>query len=377
MAVAPIHFPGMQVSSGGVDFSSLANLPQVYKQAQAEQVRRQTLAELGQGGTVDPMQLIRSGDMSLANLGFGIQQQQAQAARQAAQDTRQRERDAVTDKQNAAYLSIAQRNANRAEAAGPEQTATQRAKVAQQYGIQPGTPEFKAFVLNGELPKTVASSVEQRQAEAARAGMTPEHPAYQGFILTGKMPREDAQPLTATDKKAILEADEGVLSANTAIEALKKAKEISPKALGFRGAGTVASVGSVFGNETSQATVELDNTVTSNALSQLKAIFGGAPTEGERKILLDIQGSSGQPDAVRQKIYDRAIQMAQSRLKFNEDRAKELRGGTFYKGAKPAQAGGVSSSGALDEARAAIANGADRNAVIQRLIQNKINPGDL
>ena len=59
--------------------------------------------------------------------------------------------------------------------------------------------------------------------------------------------------------------------------------------------------------------------------------FGGAPTEGERKILLDIQGSSNLPDAVRQKIYDRAIGMAQSRLKFNEERAKELRGGQFYK----------------------------------------------
>jgi len=63
----------------------------------------------------------------------------------------------------------------------------------------------------------------------------------------------------------------------------------------------------------------------------LKAIFGGNPTEGERAILLDIQGSSSQPDAVRQKIFDRAIQLAQRRLEFNYQKANELRGGQYYK----------------------------------------------
>ena len=47
--------------------------------------------------------------------------------------------------------------------------------------------------------------------------------------------------------------------------------------------------------------------------------------------MLDIQGSSSLPDTVRQKIYDRAIGLAQNRLKFNEQRAAEMRGGQFYK----------------------------------------------
>ena len=145
------------------------------------------------------------------------------------------------------------------------------------------------------------------------------------------MPREDQAPLTATDKKAILEADEGVMTAKSAIDALSKAKELSPKALGFKGADEVASLGALFGHQASIDTAELDNTITSNALTQLKSIFGGNPTEGERKIMLDIQGSSSLPDAVRQKIYDRAIGLAQNRLKFNEQRAAEMRGGQFYK----------------------------------------------
>jgi hypothetical protein len=190
-----------------------------------------------------------------------------------------------------------------------------------------------------DVPNTEAEVIARRQAVVSQ-GHDPNDPQFRAFILSGKMPREDQQPLTATDKKAILEADESVLSARTAIEALNKAKEISPKAYGFRGAGALSSVGSLLpGEGASEATLELDNIVTSNALTQLKAIFGGAPTEGERKILLDIQGASSLPDKVRQKIFDRAIALAQHRLKFNEQRANEMRGGSYYKAGGSAQPG--------------------------------------
>jgi hypothetical protein len=68
------------------DFSSLAQLPQIYRQARNEEVRRQTLAQLGQGGQIDPMQLVQSGDMNLANLGIGILNREKEQARQAERD---------------------------------------------------------------------------------------------------------------------------------------------------------------------------------------------------------------------------------------------------------------------------------------------------
>lgn len=332
MAVAPLNLPGYAAPQS-LDFSSLANLGQVYKQAAADTARRETLAQLGQGDKIDPRILLASGDMSLANLGLQIQGQQASGAKDS-RDFAFRQEEAKRAQQNAdRSFGLQSRAAARADE-GPEAKAAQRAKVAGQYGIQQGTPEFKAFVLTGELPAqntTVAAQTEQRKAAAQANGLTPDTPAYQSYVLTGKMPREDAQPLTATDKKAILEADEGVMTATSAIDSLKRAKELSPKAMGFKGAGNIASVGSVFGNQASRDTVELDNIVSSNALTQLKAIFGGNPTEGERKIMLDIQGSSGLPDAVRQKIYDRGIAMAERRLEFNKRRVDEMRGGQFYK----------------------------------------------
>ena len=329
MAIAPLTLPGYATPQS-LDFTSLANLGQVYKQANQDATRQATLAQLGQGDKIDPRVLLASGDLSLANLGVQIQNRQQDQERQARQDAFQREESARAQRNADRSFGLQQRQFEENQ----DYTPQERAAMATQYGIQQGTPEFRAFVLTGALPAgntTVQAQTEQRKAAAASLGLTPENPAYNSYVLTGKMPREDAQPLTATDKKAILEADEGVMTAKSAIDALSKAKELSPKALGFKGAGNVASLGALLGNQASVDTVELDNTVTSNALTQLKSIFGGNPTEGERKIMLDIQGSSSLPDTVRQKIYDRAIGLAQNRLKFNEQRAAEMRGGQFYK----------------------------------------------
>lgn len=113
MAIAPLSLPGYAAPQS-LDFSSLANLGQVYKQANQDATRQATLAQLGQGDKIDPRVLLASGDLSLANLGVQIQNRQEDQARQERQDARQLERDKVTDANSAAYLRIAQQNAARA-----------------------------------------------------------------------------------------------------------------------------------------------------------------------------------------------------------------------------------------------------------------------
>lgn len=98
-----------------IDFSALGQLPQIYKQGQADVVRQQTLSSLGQGGTADAQALLKSGDLSLAQLGMTIQQRQAEAARQAVLDQRQAERDKVSDQHWGASFELQKRAANRAD----------------------------------------------------------------------------------------------------------------------------------------------------------------------------------------------------------------------------------------------------------------------
>ncbi|MDR7038928.1 hypothetical protein J2X36_003700, partial [Methylobacterium sp. BE186] len=177
----------------------------------------------------------------------------------------------------------------------------------------------------------VSDDVEARRQAAEGLGLTPGSPQYSSYVLTGKMPREDQQPLSASDKKAILEADDAVTTAESVIGNLQQAKRLSKQAYEGPTAGYRGQVTGYFGSKEGLATIDLDNLVTTNALGQLKAIFGAAPTEGERKILLDIQGSSSLPDAARQRIYDRGIALAERRLELNRQRAADMRGQTYFK----------------------------------------------
>lgn len=393
MAIAPLQLPGYAAPQS-FDFSSLANLGQVYKKAAAEQGLREAFAG---GVPTDAAGLSQLGarvgeynpqlGLSLAQLGMNAGQREQDRARQERQDAFQREE-----------AARAQRNADRAFglqqrqfAENQDYTPQERAAMAAQYGIQPGSPEFKAFVLTGALPSgntTVQAQTEQRRAAAASLGLTPENPAYNSYVLTGKMPREDQAPLTATDKKAILEADEAVQTNRAGITALDEAMRISPQAHTGIGASFRAKAGNMLpdamipdriaSKESSAATANYENLVLGQALGQLKATFGAAPTEGERKILLELQASADKPDNVRQDILRRAKTLAENRLKFNQERADQLRGGSYYKPQQPRQAATTQPQvDPLAAARDAIQRGADPAAVRQRLQQNGIDPSGL
>jgi hypothetical protein len=206
-----------------------------------------------------------------------------------------------------------------------------------EYQLASSDPNFAKYMQDkrgasaqGEGAKITEVANARRQLIIDQGG-NPDDPQSKQFILSGKFPREDQTPLTATDKKAILEADDSVASTQSYIKALQEAQKLSHSAMGFPGAGAVAKVGSVLGNQTSINTSELDALVTQNALNQLKSTFGAAPTEGERQILMQMQGGASLPDAVRQRMYGRALEFAQERLTKNQARADELRGGEFYK----------------------------------------------
>lgn len=218
-------------------------------------------------------------------------------------------------------------------------------------GLPPGAynmdPEGKVTQIGGGggVNISLADEVAQRKAIAEGLGIAPDNPAYNTFVATGKMPREDQSPLTATDKKAILDADEAVAANQQAIDVLEGVLAPGPdgKSLNDKaGYGMTAGAqswaaqndptgGMLFDQEQGNATAELDNAVVGQALGNLKAIFGGNPTEGERKILLDLQGSSSKSPEVRKAIYLRAIEAGRRRLSFNQQRAESLRGQNYYK----------------------------------------------
>ena len=163
-------------------------------------------------------------------------------------------------------------------------------------------------------------------------GLVPGTPEYQARVkaLAGE---GKGMNLSAKEQTELFEAEDIVKAGESVLLNLSKAKELSPKAYEGFGAGarrTIArNIPGVKQSEGVTATTELDTLIGENSLSQLKAIFGGAPTEGERKILLDLQGSISMSDAERQKIYDRALKAAARRIKINQEKMANIRKGAY------------------------------------------------
>ncbi|WP_180122977.1 hypothetical protein [Acinetobacter sp. YH12086] len=142
---------------------------------------------------------------------------------------------------------------------------------------------------------------------------------------------QQAGAMNSTIQGAILDTDDKISSTKNAITNLKDALKYSEKAYDGVGATQRAIVRGLIGeDERATATTMLDNVVTGNALEMLKATFGGSPTEGERAILLQLQGSANLPRAQREAVYSRAIQMAEARLASNQQKAADLRSGTYF-----------------------------------------------
>jgi hypothetical protein len=136
----------------------------------------------------------------------------------------------------------------------------------------------------------------------------------------------------ATTQKAIDEADDFILQTKGALGSLKQAKQLSANAYSGAGAsGRASFVNNTIPTQSAKDTADLENIIVNQALQSLRSTFGGNPTEGERKILLDVAGSVNQPADVRMKIFDRAEEAAARRLQFNQQKAAALRSGTYYK----------------------------------------------
>jgi hypothetical protein len=157
----------------------------------------------------------------------------------------------------------------------------------------------------------------------------PNDPNYLQDVAGAKKPAKYSD-LPVNAQKLVAETDDIRVASQNTIATMTEALRLNEKAYSGPTAGLRGMVSGAFGAEGGEATTELDNLVKGGALGNLKAIFGGMPTEGERKILLDISGSADNPAPVREKIYTRAIAAAMAREEYNTKKAAAIRDGSYY-----------------------------------------------
>lgn len=203
---------------------------------------------------------------------------------------------------------------------GPEPTANMRDwQFAQE---NPGYADFlnPPSGAGGDLPSSV-----QEYEYAKQQGFT-------GSLLDYEKQKKAAgrAPMDPTTKKELFEAEDAAKAGDYVLSALDEAISLNDKAYDGPTADLRGDATSIWGDEAGVATARMKNVTTELALSQLKTIFGSMPTEGERKILLELQGSVNQARPVRAAILKRAREMAERRIADNKAKADALRSGGYF-----------------------------------------------
>ena len=144
----------------------------------------------------------------------------------------------------------------------------------------------------------------------------------------------DGQPvrkLNTTEQKKLFEIQEQQNADKSVIQTLDKMMKLVDNSYsGVAATGRARGMSNIgLGGERADNTVLYDNLATSQALAQLKATFGAAPTEGERKILMDIQASASKTPMQKKQIIAQAFRAVQARQKYREELANGIRTGRY------------------------------------------------
>jgi hypothetical protein len=167
---------------------------------------------------------------------------------------------------------------------------------------------------------------------AADLGLIPGTPEYETKVEEISKTGAGAQ-LSSTAQKMLIETQEKIDAGTEVVMAFEQALRLNDLAYEGPTAGAREVAGRyipIFSDSEAQtATADLENIVLGTALTQLKAIFGAAPTEGERKILIDVQGSINKPANTRKAIWERAQKASARRIAANKKRMEDIRSGAY------------------------------------------------
>ena len=138
--------------------------------------------------------------------------------------------------------------------------------------------------------------------------------------------------LTPQELKLKTEAEDLIASSKQSLIDLKQAYSLNPNSL----AGGWLDKGQQFLSEAAGSkdptivnTRVLNNLLGSQGLAKLRATFGGSPTEGERAILLELEGIGAKTKDERGKIIKRAYRVLQDRQAREQARLDQINSGAY------------------------------------------------
>ena len=211
-------------------------------------------------------------------------------------------------------------------------------KQAQDEGLKPGTPDFQKRVA-----QISDMNVEKQMAtiNATLANMSNQ----QANLLLQQQKfdeqKKQAAKLTPTELKLKTETEDLLAASDAGMKALSQAYKLNPTTFD-------SSLPDLAQRKLLEAsgrkdtklenTRVMENLLSEKALSGLRAAFGGNPTEGERKIMLDVQGIGAKSVEERGKIMKSAYAAMKIARERQNKRLNEINQG-LYRETNPAPAG--------------------------------------
>jgi hypothetical protein len=206
-------------------------------------------------------------------------------------------------------------------------------KQAKDEGLTPGTPEYKSRVealsqqnVDARLAQVTATLTGiQRADEKAKLDR-------EKFEAAQKKAAEDAAKLSPKEVDMKREAEDTVSQLDQSIENLRQAYALNPNtfdsSLLDRAQRRVLE--ETRGDDPKVvATRKLENLLSRGAVEKLKSSFGGNPTEGERKILLDLEGIDAKSRKERAEIMLSAYEALKARRAREAKRLDDIKSGVY------------------------------------------------
>lgn len=431
MAVMPLQIPQANINSSA-DFTPLAKLGDVYKNALAEQRKQTALSALGGDQAADTATLLRSGDAGLVQLGINMRNRTTDQSREDA-------RYAITDPRAEAQLQLS-RNADARAVNADVRAGYADSRDAEKLGLLKEKAEREN--------RSLAEVLKERHDAWVSQGLKPEGPQYREYLTNEKTTNETAgnkaglQPIYGTRKDAqgnevpvmmqttgtgdVVESrmPAGVSISNkpimqdtktetiaidpvtrqvvgrwpkniaaaaeqaTAGDALAKTKAALPMVelnaayltkniddlVNHPGKSAALGIGSYFptaaGSAASGFEARLDQVRGQAFLTAYESLRGaGQISEGEGKAATSALTRARLATSVKE--FDTAMEEFKSYVKSATDAARQKATGNVKTGQ------GTGADRVMADALAAIAKGADPKAVRQHMISSGLDPGDI
>jgi hypothetical protein len=208
----------------------------------------------------------------------------------------------------------------------PESSAGKQAK---DEGLIPGTPEFQKRV-----EKIAEMNVERQMAQinAALAGIGSAQANQALQKQRFDFQQEQSTKLTPTEIKLKEETETALGSITDAMGSLNRAYSLNPNTFD----GTFVDIAKQKMLEQTNpkdprvlATREQRNLLSKGAISNLRAAFGGNPTEGERNALLELEGLDSKSKEERAQIMKNTYKLLKDRRDRQSKRLGEISSGAF------------------------------------------------